>query len=151
MHLTLRQAEQQVMASKSTILRAIKSGRMSAERDGPEGSYRIQPSELFRVFPPKSGSAAAPADEADGEAMSTGDAIALARLTAETEKLSALLDAERRRADELRDDRDSWRAQAERLALVHRAATANDFPSPATQQPVQRAGLLVRLGRALKG
>jgi excisionase family DNA binding protein len=51
MHLTLRQASRQVMASKSTILRAIQSGRMSAHRQD-DGSWRIDPAELFRCFDP---------------------------------------------------------------------------------------------------
>jgi hypothetical protein len=32
--------------------KAIKTGRISAERQ-PDGSYRIQPAELFRVYPPE--------------------------------------------------------------------------------------------------
>ncbi len=39
--------------SKSTIHRAVASGRMSARSKGSAG-YEIDPAELFRVFPPKS-------------------------------------------------------------------------------------------------
>src|SRR5829696_9765081 len=49
----LRQAAQQVGASKSTILRAIQSGRLSAARTDDSG-YAINAAELFRVYPPKS-------------------------------------------------------------------------------------------------
>ena len=40
--------------SKSTIHRAIKSGKISAQRHH-DGSYTIDPAELHRVFPPLSG------------------------------------------------------------------------------------------------
>ena len=38
-------------AHRTTILRAIKSGKISAERDA-QGAWVIQPSELHRVFAP---------------------------------------------------------------------------------------------------
>ncbi len=50
---SLRQAAQQAGTSKSTILRAIQSGRLSATRTD-DGGYSISPAELFRVYPPKS-------------------------------------------------------------------------------------------------
>jgi hypothetical protein len=37
--------------NRSTILRAIKAGKLSAERDG-SGAWVIQPVELHRLFPP---------------------------------------------------------------------------------------------------
>ena len=52
MRYTLGTASVVVGKSKSTILRAIKDGRLSYE--SKEGnSYQIEPSELFRVFPKK--------------------------------------------------------------------------------------------------
>jgi len=47
-HLTLGQAAKLTGKSKSTISRAIKTGRLSASRDG--GTFRIAVSELTRVF-----------------------------------------------------------------------------------------------------
>jgi hypothetical protein len=38
-------------AHRTTILRAIRSGKLSAERDA-QGAWSIQPCELHRVFPP---------------------------------------------------------------------------------------------------
>ena len=157
MHLTLRQAEQHVHASKSTILRAIRTGKLSADRDGPEGSYRIDPAELFRVFPPKSaGSSLVPEVEPEQVTLAEGEAVALAKLMAENEKLAALLDAERRRGEELREERDAWKGQAERLALTHHVAPAPPAPIvEAAEKPVQadtgRPNFLERLGRALRG
>lgn len=50
MILTLRQAAELTGKSKSTLTRAIKSGRLSASRDG-EGIYAIDPAELARAYP----------------------------------------------------------------------------------------------------
>lgn len=46
---TLGTAAKATGKAKSTILRAIKSGTISA-RKAPDGSYEIDPSELHRVF-----------------------------------------------------------------------------------------------------
>jgi IS30 family transposase len=50
--LTLAQAAKEVGKDRSTIFRAIKKGTISAEKDEVRG-YVIEPSELFRVYPPK--------------------------------------------------------------------------------------------------
>jgi hypothetical protein len=48
--LTLNQAAKTCRRSKSTLLEAIRSGRMTAPKDD-RGRYAIDPSELHRVFP----------------------------------------------------------------------------------------------------
>lgn len=50
MALTLNQAAKACGRSKSTLLDAIRSGRMSAPKDD-RGRYVIDPAELHRVFP----------------------------------------------------------------------------------------------------
>lgn len=50
MALTLNQAAKTCCRSKSTLLAAIRSGRMSAPKDD-RGRYTIDPAELHRVFP----------------------------------------------------------------------------------------------------
>ena len=50
--LSLREAAEQAGSSKSTIWRAIKSGRMSVTRLD-DGGFAIDPAELFRVFQPE--------------------------------------------------------------------------------------------------
>jgi hypothetical protein len=50
--LSLRAAAQEAGTSKSTILRATQSGRLSAPSTG-DGGYAIDSAELFRVYPPK--------------------------------------------------------------------------------------------------
>jgi hypothetical protein len=123
--LSLRQAATEAGTSKSTILRAIQSGRLSAARTD-DGGYSIDPAELFRVYPPKStlvpversahrsegqgAPASAPAD-------ATEVRVRNAQLEAEIKALQAILDVERKRGEELRAERDRWASQAERLAL----------------------------------
>ena len=51
MRYTLGTAAKATGKAKSTILRAVKSGAVSATK-AHDGSYSIEPSELHRVFPP---------------------------------------------------------------------------------------------------
>ena len=51
MKYTLGEAAKATGKAKSTILRAIKNGIISASK-GPKGSYQIDPAELHRVFEP---------------------------------------------------------------------------------------------------
>ena len=51
--LTLTEAAVEVGKSKSTLLRAIDAGRLSAQRN-EHGEYRVDASELFRAYPAKS-------------------------------------------------------------------------------------------------
>jgi hypothetical protein len=53
MKLSLGQAAKETGLDKSTISRAIKSGKLSAHRK-ESGGYEIDPAELFRVFAPAS-------------------------------------------------------------------------------------------------
>lgn len=53
MRYTLGTASKATGKAKSTILRAIKSGKISAKK-AYDGSYEIEPSELHRVFEPNS-------------------------------------------------------------------------------------------------
>jgi len=127
--LSLREAAQQAGTSKSTILRAIQSGRLSAKRTD-DGGYDIDPSELFRVYPVKGatdgpqrsvdrslGQDATITATADTSSGTSELRIRNATLEAELSALKTLIEAEKRRAEELREDRDRWHAQAERLAL----------------------------------
>jgi hypothetical protein len=52
MKFTLGQAAKEAGVSKTAISNAIKKGRLSAEKS-ESGSYSIDASELFRVYPPK--------------------------------------------------------------------------------------------------
>ena len=49
--LTIKEAAKQTGKVKQTILRSIKNGKLSAKKD-EHGIYKIDPAELFRVYPP---------------------------------------------------------------------------------------------------
>jgi len=130
--LSLREAAEQVGSSKSTIWRAIKSGRMSATRTD-DGGFSIDPAELFRAFQPQRPSerptgqnATASAWDAERpvtpETVDRNDdlAVKLAAAEAELAGLKALLAEVKANRDELRQDRDEWRGRAERLLTDQR-------------------------------
>ncbi len=52
MKFSLGQAARETGLDKSTLSRAIKSGRLSAQRKNGNSGYEIDSAELFRVFPP---------------------------------------------------------------------------------------------------
>src|SRR5215207_4945858 len=83
-----------------------------------------RPAELFRVYPPKSVASDPEADRSAGQNAialasinSTEMLVRQAQLEAAVRGLQAILEAERKRGEELRTERDRWATQAERLAL----------------------------------
>jgi hypothetical protein len=135
--LSLRQAAIEAGTSKSTILRAIQAGRLSATRTD-DGGYAIQPAELFRVYEPKAHRVTDPEPVQDAPAEVFQLRIKQAELEANLKALQDILAAERERAMDLKQDRDRWADQAGRLALP--------APEPVRDVP---AGLFTRLKRAL--
>src|SRR4051794_32406552 len=123
---TLGTAAKACGVSKSTIHRAIRSGRISA-RAVEGNSYEIDPAELHRVFPPASqedvgnssdkGSAERSAtggqNEGNGSYPDVELAVRLARAEAALDALKEIVELERKRAEELRAERDRWAGIAE--------------------------------------
>ena len=99
--------------SKSTLTRAVKAGRLSAERDDA-GSYRIEVSELERVYPIRAHQSAAPSMAHHASSPDAGhDAPFKAVLEAEIEGLKAQLALMRDALDDAKEQRDGWQRQAE--------------------------------------
>lgn len=125
---SLSEAAKVAGQSKSTIWRAVKSGRVSATRaDG--GDYQIDPAELHRVFP-----IVGTGQGRDTAASVKQDATALER--AETAALQAQIDSLRQigellrtELDDVRKDRDAWRSQADKLLLTHSTPTEPAKPT----------------------
>jgi len=121
MKLSANEAAKRTGKSVPTITRAIKSGKISAERTG-KGGYLIEPSELFRAFPAIT--------EPNDEIPPMLDSETHKRYPHETlllqEKVSsleaALVDA--------KAERDEWRDQAKRLAMALPAPEAEGSPKP---------------------
>lgn len=109
---TLGEAAKATGMSKATISKAIKNGRISASKD-ESGTFKIDPSELHRVYPPTvSSEQKETPTNTPAKADIDGTIRALqARLEAAQERLS---DKDTVIAD-LREDRDRWRQQATAL------------------------------------
>ena len=116
MSYTLGDAAKAAGKSKTTLHRAIKSGKISANK-AEDGSYSIDPAELHRVFPP---APVVPLQRNDMEQSSNTLEtlrIQLEMLEKERERERALL---QETIADLREDRDKWRQQATALLEDHR-------------------------------
>jgi len=118
--LSLLEAAKEVGKSKSSIWRAAKNGALSVTKNDA-GQYEIDSSELFRVFQPKRSQPRGMTQGAAVHVTHEADDTAVRLAVAET-KLEAL----QAMVQELRQSRDHWQAQAERLALA--------APIPATDE-----------------
>lgn len=107
--LSLSQAAKLTGKSKSTINRAIKTGKLSAVRH-EDGSYSIDLAELARAFDVE------PFDGAKRSDAEPGETRLLERITA----LEAMLNREREISADLKEDRDRWRQQATALLTDQR-------------------------------
>ena len=105
--LSLSQAAKETGKSKSTINRAIKTGKLSATRH-QDGTYSIAASELFRVF--QVGTTRG-SEWVDTQPSKEPDGTAQIRI----EALEAALQRERELNTDLMADRDHWRQQATAL------------------------------------
>jgi excisionase family DNA binding protein len=128
---TLGEAAKATGMSKATISKAIKNGRISASKD-ETGTFKIDPSELHRVYPP---TVSTEQRETLNVAASEHSNDSLVR------ELQARLEAAQERIadkdsviDDLREDRDRWRQQATALLEDHRRAKRSWWPWGAKTQ-----------------
>ncbi len=117
MELTVSQAARAARKSKSQISRMVKNGRISASKSA-DGRPVIDLSELQRVYPD---AGLAQHEERSpprnrGNRGNTGDNSAM-RAELEAEAARRECELLREQVADLRQDRDAWRAQAERLVL----------------------------------
>lgn len=142
MSYTLSQAAKVTGKDKSTLSKAVKKGRISATRM-EDGSYKIDPAELHRVYPPvKEGQPGHPASSVDHSAI--GYSLSTPRLAELEAKLEAARERERLKDEmitELRTDRDHWRQQA--------TALLTDGREKSPRKPVE--GRLMRAWQILRG
>ena len=116
MALTAREAGERVGKTRQAIIKAIRNGRLSAEKD-TSGEWRIEPSELFRVYAPvPSVDATLPATELSFDTSGIRRELEIRdeKIMSLQERLAAL---ETDKAD-LREDRDRWRTQAEQATRL---------------------------------
>jgi hypothetical protein len=133
--LTLSQAAKASGKSKSTLSRAIKTGRLSATRLD-DGNFSIDPAELFRAYP------ATPHQSFDERLIERHATPVLADLQSRISMLELLLEKERGAiarereisarereiSADLKEDRDRWRQQAASLLADLRPGLAEPAP-----------------------
>ena len=113
---TLGEAAKATGKSKSAISQAISKGRISAEKD-ESGRWRIEPSELHRVYSP----AISLNTRERLSDMELRDAAHRAELLEkDNHSLRDTIEVLKAQVDDLRSDRDAWREQAQRKLLTWR-------------------------------
>ena len=116
--LTMGQAAKEAGVSKATLSRAIKSGKISANKND-NGGWDIDPAELFRVYPVtaatgsgngamKRNATPAPAPDETPET-----AVSMARLETEVHGLKAQMELMREQLDDMKIQREKWQDQAQ--------------------------------------
>ena len=127
----LAEAGAAIGRSKSSVLRAIRRGAISAARDEATGNWAIDPAELHRVFP-----LVAPSfSERKNGTIRNGSETAVE--TAEMRELRARLDDAHRTIEDLRQrlDRES---EERREAQRQLAALLTDQRAPTMPTPRKR-------------
>lgn len=134
MHYSLKQAAKVTGKDRSTIQRAIKSGRLSAKTT-EAGTYEIDPAELHRVFPF--------VVRNEGESVATQQNAPPAT-AGENRELAATIEHLRDLLSRIEGERDEWREQCKRMTLLLQAP-------PSTQQsaPPQTSSTLPVIVEAL--
>src|SRR3954462_3621883 len=123
---TLAEAARAIGMQKSTVLRAIKRGSLSAVRDASTGQWLVEPAELHRVYPAINGSGArfgAPADNAP---------LRTEALDVENRELRARLGDAHATIDDLRRRLDVADEERRRLTMVLADLRAPQPAPPAT-------------------
>tara|TARA_R100001369_G_C3266519_1_gene159179 strand:+ start:199 stop:594 length:396 start_codon:yes stop_codon:yes gene_type:complete len=112
---SLNDAAKATGKSKTTIHRALKSGKISASKTD-SGAYAIEPAELHRVFPPVLMERNAERSEWNNVERQKDDS---GTLRIQLESIEKERERERQQLQEtitdLREDRDRWRQQATAL------------------------------------
>lgn len=128
MQYTAGQAAQATGKNIATITRAIKSGKISAQKDA-SGAWRIDASELHRVFPlntqdlrkTRMQSDTRPVQE-QSKSQTTALEQELAALRERVAAQSELLEERAGQILDIKEDRDRWRQQAVNLLADSRSS-----------------------------
>lgn len=106
--------------SKSTIQRAMNSGKLSYEVDANERRI-IDVSELDRVFglaPQDEGSKSGGNGHAENELQKAADMIEMERMKMRIRFLEDQLDSARQQMEDIKGQRDQWQKQAQQVLLT---------------------------------
>ncbi len=95
--------------TRQALQAAIKKGTISA-RKNDNGEWEIDPAELHRVYPP-----AKPQVQLEGCGLQGDNQVQTVELRCRLEAAERLLEEARARAEDLKEERDGWKRQAEEL------------------------------------
>ena len=132
-NLSIREAVKHYQVSRPTLTKALKSGKVSGSQDG-QGKWSIDPSELARVYQPRS---LKPGDSEHIQAGQTGEGLT----TSNTLHSGELADLRSQLAEfELRAVKAETRAEAAELLAQERADRIDDLRRmlPAPKQTKKR-------------
>ena len=135
--ITLAQAAEATGRNRSTILRGIRRGTVSATRDQRTQAWMVDPSELFRVFPPAAAQGSAQAALGNAAQPYTGDGttemrVLAARLDAAEARIAdrdELISEQRSMIDDMRRRLDAEAEERRRLTAILADQRAAPAPS----------------------
>lgn len=127
-YLTLGEAAKETGVQKSTLSKALKSGKLSFI-DKTSAGYKIDPSELFRVYPRK------PQDTVSTTV--SNERLDTPKYSLENNPLQATVDAQEKlmlrleaEIDDLKVQRDEWMGQAKTLLISNQSTPPDSQKSP---------------------
>lgn len=145
MSYSLAEAAAAVGVNKTTVLRAVKSGKISGTRD-EHGNWRLEPAEVHRVYPVVRIDAETPATQHDALAD-----MLVAELRATIADRDRTIADRDRTITDARSDRDHWReaherSQAAQAALAEALAASQRLLAPPTAPPVEQSAAPIEQG-----
>jgi protein-arginine kinase activator protein McsA len=131
---TLGQAAKACGKSKSTLSKAVKAGKISVSKND-DGSFSIEPVELFRVFPAVSETrqgeqkqVKSTPNEIGGNTEKDMELIELRiKLEAAQERIKIVEKAAQDRIRILEQDKEDWKQQATRLLTLQQSNSGGLF------------------------
>jgi hypothetical protein len=152
MSYTLGQAAKATGKSKMTISRAIKEGKISANKND-NGDYEIDPSELHRVFPFVTEIHVTSNDNVTSRDTKSDDMLHRIkeleiRLEITQERVSdreLQLKEKNALITDIRQERDDWKQQAQKLLLTHNPEPTTKPTEEASQPTKSKTGQAIAL------
>jgi len=138
MSLSPAEAAKHVGLTKQSVIKAIRSGRLSAIKDA-SGGWLIEPVELFRVWPAVNQDRGKVTPQVDaGLPPENSEVVTL--LKAQIDLLRSQLDDVRADREDIRADRNHWRQMAERGLLTDQRVSSEQTPKapPETEESVEQ-------------
>jgi hypothetical protein len=152
MSYTLGQAAKATGKSKMTISRAIKDGKISANKND-NGDYEIDPSELHRFFPLVTQIPVTDSSDVTSRYTQSDDMLHRIkeleiRLEVTQERVSDR-ETQLREKDnviaDIKQERDDWKQQAQKLLLTHTPQSETKTEEPSKGRKISAQGIILSM------